>query len=82
MKLTKKQEINLYAWCLHEGLSLEYGKLSLCDLRNFNYSQVKNNRKYQVHCEEHNNIFSLIYDELEPAIEKFIELKKRTKRIK
>lgn len=82
MELTKKEEINLYSWCLFQGVSLEYGKLSLCDLRNFNYSQVKNDRRYQVHCEDYRNPFSAIYDEVEPAVTKFIELKSRVKRVK
>lgn len=82
MELSKKEEISLYAWCIHQGLSLQYGKLSLCDLRNFQYSQVKNNRKYQVHCDDYQYSFSGIYEELQPAIVKFIELKSKVKRVK
>ena len=80
MKLTREQEINLYAWCLHEGLSLQYGKLSLCDLRHFRYSNLKNDRKYQVHCEDGQNNWTMIYDDLKTAIIKFLELKKRVRR--
>lgn len=82
MSLTKSQQTNLYAWCLHEGVSLEYGKLSLCDLRNFRHSDLKDSRRYQVHCEDHNYPWSMIYDEVEPAINKFLELKAKVKRTK
>lgn len=82
MELTTKEEISLYAWCIKQGLSIQYGKLSLCDLRNFRYSHVKNDRKYQVHCDDHQYEFSGIYEDLKPAIVKFIELKKKVKRIK
>ena len=80
MRLTREQEINLYSWCLHEGVDLEYGKLSLCDLRNFHYSDVKNNRKYQVCYEDGKNSFTMIYEDVDKAVEKFIELKKRIRR--
>ena len=81
-KLNKTQEKLLYQWCIQEGVNIEYGKLSLCDLRNFNYSQVKNDRKYQVHCEDNNCPWSMIYDTLSPAVNKFIELKVKVKRVK
>jgi hypothetical protein len=82
MSLTQSQRINLYAWCLEEGVSLEYGKLSLCDLRNFRHSSLKDNRRYQVHCEDHTYPWSMIYEEVEPAIIKFLELKTKIKRVK
>ncbi len=80
MNLTKVQEANLYAWCLHQGLSLDYGKLSLCDLRNHRHSNIKDNRRYQVHCEDQHYPWSMIYDEVGPAINKFLELKAKVKR--
>ena len=82
MNLTKQQEKSLYAWCMEMGLSIEYGKLSLCDLRNFKYSDVYNNRCYQVHCEDKTYPWSMIYDQIEPAITKFMELKTKVKRVK
>lgn len=82
MNLTKKQEMSLYAWCMEMGLSIEYGKLSLCDLRNFKYSNVRYNRCYQVHCDDKNYAWSMIYDDLESAITKFMELKTKVKRVK
>jgi hypothetical protein len=82
MKLTKSQEVFLYEICIDEDISLQYGKLSLCDLRNFRYSDVKNDRKYQVHCDDYKYPWSMIYDELKPAVRKFVELKEKVKKIK
>lgn len=83
MKLNKQQRKSLYAWCLlTENINIEYGKLSLCDLSNFRHSSVYNNRKYQVHCEDPTYPWSKIYDELGPAIEKFMEIKEKVRRVK
>jgi hypothetical protein len=81
MKLTKQQETQLYKFCLEEGLSLSYGKASLCDLKNFYHSNVWRDRRYQVHCEDSRLPFSKIYDELMPAVNKFTELKHKVKRM-
>ena len=82
MKLNHEQKKSLIAWCLEEGLSIEYGKLSLCDLRNFRHSQVYQDRRYQVHSDDSRYPWSAMYDELGPAIEKFLELKTRVRRMK
>ena len=82
MKLTHTQRKQLCAWCIEEDMSIQYGKLSLCDLRNFNHSMLYDNRRYQVHSEDVKYPFSAIYDDVEPAIEKFLELKTKVKRIK
>jgi len=82
MKLTKAQEKNLYMWCIHQGVNLDYGKLSVCDLIHFRHSQLRDGRRYQVHCEDSKAPWSKIYDDLSPAIEKFLELKRRIKRDK
>ena len=82
MNLTKKQEINLYCWCIHEGVNLDYGKLSLCDLSNFRYSHLKDDRRYQVHCEDTGYVWSAIYDDLNAAVNKFVEIKNKIKRVK
>ena len=82
MSLTRKQEIALYRLCINEGVNIEYGKLSLCDLRNFRYSHVRTNRRYQVHCEDYQYGFSGIYDNLESAIMKFIDLKGKVRGIR
>ena len=82
VKLTKAQRKNLYLWCLEEGISIQYGRLSLCDLTNFHYSDVYNNRRYQVHCEDPKYPWSRVYDRAGPAVEKFLEIKRKVKRIR
>jgi hypothetical protein len=83
MKLTTKQRKLLYRWFLEEeGVSIEYGKLTLCDLRNYRHSSVYNDRRYQVHSDDPNSAFSGLYDDLDSAIAQFIGLKAKTKRLK
>jgi hypothetical protein len=80
--LTKAQEQNLYSWCIQQGVNLEYGKLSLCDLRNFRHSQIRHDRRYQVHCDDVKWAHSMIYTDILPAVNKFIEIKSKIKRVK
>jgi len=82
MKLTHKDRKSLVEWVLKEGMSLDYGKLSFCDLTNFRHSAVYDNRRYQVHSEDSRYPWSCIYDDIEPAIEKFLELKRKVRRMK
>jgi hypothetical protein len=81
-ELTQEQKVNLYMWCLDQGVSLEYGKLSLCDLKNFRHSNIRDDRRYQVHCEDVRYPWSMIYEDMHAAVIKFLELKGRTKRIR
>ena len=67
---------------LEEGIDLSYGKLSICDLRNYRHSHVRDDRRYQVHCDDAKCEFSGLYDEVEPAVEKFFDLKRRVRKIK
>lgn len=82
MKLTHKEQKAIYKWVLDQDINLEYGKLSLCDLKNYRHSSVYQDRRYQVHCDDPKCQHSMIYDNKESAVEKFIELKNKAKRIK
>lgn len=62
-------EHEIYKQCLLNGIDLNYKKLSLCHLRNYNI-----NRGYQVHLDT-GKPFSHIYDDIDVAIDKFILLK-------
>lgn len=62
-------------YCLENDIELQYGKLSLCDLWNHGFRRPK--RRYQVHCEDNILKFSMVYDELGPAVEKFLYIKGR-----
>jgi hypothetical protein len=81
-EITHKQIKSIYRYIIEQGNSLQYGKLSLCDLVNFYYSNVKRDRRYQVHCDDNKYPWSKIYDNLDSAIEKFLEIRKRIKRVK
>lgn len=78
--MTEQQQVQMFKWMIEQGIDLQYGKLSLCDLRNYRYSNVRD-RRYQVHSEDRNLPFSMIYDELLPACNKFISLKKRCRKM-
>lgn len=82
MSLSTQQKRLIYKWLLDEGCSIEYGRLSLCDLTNFRHSNVYDNRRYQVHSEDSKYPWSKIYDEIEPAVNKFIELRTKVRRMK
>lgn len=81
-RLSHQQEKQLYKLCIDNDVSVQYGKLSLCDLRNFYYSNVYDNRRYQVHSDDNKYPWSKIYDNLDAAVEKFLEIKKKARRVK
>ena len=82
MSLNTQQKRLIYKWLLDEGCSVEYGRLSLCDLTNFRHSHVYDNRRYQVHSDDTKCPWSAIYEEIEPAINKFMELRRKVRRMK
>ena len=64
-------EVN-YKKLLEDGCSIEYMDISLCDLKNYvPWYKRQNKSVYQVH----SNKFTEVYNHIDPAIEKFIELK-------
>jgi len=79
MDLTTSEQLRLYEICILDGLSISYGKLSLCDLRNRYHSNVFRNRKYQVHSDDSSYPHSAIYEELPSAVRKFADIKTRIK---
>ena len=80
-ELTDRERVELIKWAVMEGIDLQYGKLSLCDLRNYRYSNIRDDRKYQVHSEDRRYPWSGIYDDLDPAARKFLELRRRVRRM-
>jgi hypothetical protein len=75
--ITIQQQAGIIGYMIQEGIDLQYGKVSLCDLTNYKYSEVRHNRRFQVHSEHPKHPWSMIYDELGPACMKFLELKKK-----
>lgn len=62
---------------VEQKMSVNYGKISICDL-SFS-SGYKGKRKYQVYNEDSRNKFAENYFELSDAVDKFLELKAKSK---
>ena len=71
-------ETNYYKSVLLDGCSIEYHRLSICDLRDYyDFYRRRKDAIYQVHCEDSKNRFSKIYKNINEAVETFIEIKKK-----
>jgi len=79
-------EFSLYKLCALQDITLQYGKLTLCNVTMYNIKERK--YKWQVHCDDRRVStskdpdtpgFSKLYtaDQLDDAIKKFIELKNK-----
>ena len=58
---------------INNGRYVEYKALSICCINDF-YELRSDKIKYQVHCDEHKTKFSRLYDNLDTAVKKFIEI--------
>ena len=63
-------EKDVYKFCLQKDIDLQYNKLSLANLYNYNIKRGG----YQVHLDGQKS-FSKIYRNIDDAINKFVELK-------
>lgn len=63
-------EFDTYIKCLYHHVDIQYKKISLCDLSNFNLKR----KGFQVHSDGREQ-FSQIYYNINDAVKKFIELK-------
>jgi len=70
-------EFQLYKTCINNDVDLNYGKLSLADLRHYNLRTRK--FCYQIYCDDYRFKFYKLYtvDELDDAVKQFIEIKKK-----
>jgi len=68
------REFDIIKYCVEHDMSVNYGKLSICDLSLS--SGYKGNRKYQVYMETKQR-FAENYTNLGDAVTKFIELKQQ-----
>lgn len=76
-------EFDLYKQCIVEGVDLQYGKLSLCDLQNYKWNELRDLKKrYQVHSDDPKCLWSAVYDNVDAAVTKFCEIKKRVRKTK
>jgi len=73
-----KSANDYYKNVLLDGCSIEYQKLSICDLRDYyNFYSRRKTPIYQVHCDDTKNRFSQIYKDITDAVNSFVELKKK-----
>uniref|UniRef100_A0A6M3IM31 Uncharacterized protein n=1 Tax=viral metagenome TaxID=1070528 RepID=A0A6M3IM31_9ZZZZ len=80
-KVTEKEMVALIVFMLEQNIDLQFGKISLCDLRNYRYGNVRRNRRYQVHSEDRQYPFSMIYDDPSIAVKKFLFLKQKSRKM-
>lgn len=60
-------------------IDINYGRLSLCDLNNYKVQNFISNKKYQVHSDDRNFKFSKCYENLDEAVDVFINLTRKVK---
>ena len=56
---------------LESGHTVDFGRLTICDLGNFSATRKSLKRRYQVECTDARLRFSEIYETLELAVDKF-----------
>jgi hypothetical protein len=78
-EITLDQERGLYKLCLERGIELQYGKVTVCDLRNHRHSSIYKDRVWQVHSDDKEYPWSKIYPDVWQAINKFLDIKQRIK---
>ena len=61
---------------LFNGLYEEYKSRSICRINDF-YPLRSGKIKYQVHNDTHRHLFSELYDDIDEAIDKFFEIRKK-----
>lgn len=64
----------IYKQVLLDGCSVEYYRLSIAKMPRHVYLNPRTNC-YQVHCDHYKFQFSHLYEDVDDAIEKFLELK-------
>jgi hypothetical protein len=63
-------QLEIYASLLVTGHSIDFRRLSVSPYKRFG------KEVFQVNCDDHRNLFSKFYKNVEDAIEKFVELKR------
>ena len=61
---------------INNGRYEEYKTLSICKINDY-YRMHDNKIKYQVHNESHKHSFSMLYENIDEAIDKFFDLKRK-----
>ena len=61
---------------INNGRYVEYKTLSICCINDF-YELKSDKIKYQVHCDDYKNQFSSLYRNLDTAVKKFMEIRRK-----
>lgn len=68
---------NIYEQVLEDGSSVECNRLSLCCINDYLRSSRATSIRYQVDCDDYRLKFSQLYEDLEKAVEKYVEIKRK-----
>lgn len=68
---------NLYEKVLEDGSSVECNRLSLCCINDYLRSSGIRGIKYQVDCDDYRFKFSQLYEDLDKAVAKYVEIKRK-----
>lgn len=66
---------DVYARVLEDGSSVECNRLSLCCINDYLRSSSIRGVRYQVDCDDYKLKFSQLYENLEKAVDKYMEIK-------
>lgn len=61
---------------MDDGCAVERGRLSLCLINNY-HGSFRKTALYQVHCDDSKVKHSQLYPNMDEAIDKFLELKRK-----
>jgi len=61
---------------IDDGRYVEHKSVSICCINDF-YELKSGKIKYQVHCDDYKNKFSRLYDSLDIAVKKFMEIRRK-----
>lgn len=70
--MTKK---DVYAGVLEDGSSVECNRLSLCCINDYLRNSRTRGVRYQVDCDDYRLKFSQLYEDLDKAVSKYVEIK-------
>ena len=66
---------DVYAKVLEDGSSVECNRLSLCCINDYLRNSSIRGVRYQVDCDDYKLKFSQLYENLEKAVDKYMEIK-------
>ena len=61
---------------IDDGRYVEHKSVSICCINDF-YELKSGKSKFQVYCDDYKNKFSRLYDSLDTAVKKFMEIRRK-----